>query len=103
MLFRSSAQVLTADTAISTQTMELFWSLLRATHGSKLLRLKGLVHTREHPDEPLLLHAAQQVMHPAVILPAWPTNDRTTRIVLITRDLDREHVERLWEAFVGQD
>jgi G3E family GTPase len=77
-------------------------SLLRSTHGPKLLRLKGLVHLVEHPQGPVVLHAAQQVIHPPVSLPAWPSADRRSRLVLIVRGLDPDIVRKLWAAFLGQ-
>lgn len=94
--------VLTADAPIRSQTLDLFWSLLRSTHGPKLLRLKGIVNVAEHPAAPLVLHAAQMVMHPPVALDAWPSEDRRSRLVLIVRDLDPAIVAKLWAAFLGQ-
>jgi G3E family GTPase len=94
---------LTADQPVRSQTLDLFWSLLRSTHGPKLLRLKGLVNVAEHPDAPLVLHAAQMVMHPPVALAAWPSDDRRSRLVLIVRGLDRAVIEKLWAAFIGQN
>ncbi len=94
--------VLTSDQPVRSQTLDLFWSLLRSTHGPKLLRLKGIVNVAEHPDAPLVLQAAQQVMHPPVALPAWPSGDRRSRLVLIVQGLDPSVVEKLWSAFLGQ-
>ena len=97
-----AAFALTADAPVRRQTLDLFWSLLRSTHGPKLLRLKGLVNLVEHPEGPIVLHAAQQVMHPPVGLAAWPSADRRSRLVLIVRGLDPAIVHRLWAAFLGQ-
>ena len=94
--------VLTSDQPVRSQTLDLFWSLLRSTHGPKLLRLKGIVNVAEHPDAPLVLQAAQQVMHPPVALPAWPSQDRRSRLVVIVQDLDPSVVRQLWSAFLGQ-
>lgn len=96
-----SAFSLTCDQPVRSQTLDLFWSLLRSTHGPKLLRLKGIVCLAEHPDAPVILHAAQQVMHPPVTLPKWPSDDRRSRLVLIVRELDPAIVEKLWQAFLG--
>ena len=96
------AFALTADTPIQQATVDLFWTLLRSVHGPKLLRMKGLVQVAEHPDRPLLLHAVQQILHPPVILDAWPDADRRSRLVLIVKDIDAADVQRLWEAFLGQ-
>ncbi|MGL4440161.1 MAG: CobW family GTP-binding protein [Bosea sp. (in: a-proteobacteria)] len=93
---------LISDKPVRSQTLDLFWSLLRTTHGPKLLRLKGIVCLAERPDQPIILHAAQQVMHPPVTLAAWPSDDRRSRLVLIVKGLDPLIVDKLWTAFLGQ-
>jgi G3E family GTPase len=96
------AFALTAEAPINLATFELFWTLLRSTHGAKLLRLKGLVALSENPGQPLLVHAVQQILHPPLLLDAWPDADRRSRLVLIVKDLDETIVQRLWAAFLGQ-
>ncbi len=96
------AFTLTSDAPVRQATFELFWALLRSTHGPKLLRLKALICIAEHPEEPLVAHAVQQILHPPITLPAWPDADRRSRIVLIGHNLDESVVRRLWEAFLGQ-
>jgi G3E family GTPase len=96
------AFALTAEAPINLATFELFWTLLRSTHGAKLLRLKGLVALSENPDQPLLVHAVQQILHPPLLLDGWPDTDRRSRLVLIVQDLDETIVQRLWAAFLGQ-
>lgn len=93
---------LSAEAPINLATFELFWTLLRSTHGAKLLRLKGLVAIAEHPGQPLLVHAVQQILHPPIVLGGWPDADRRSRLVLIVKDLDEAMVQRLWAAFLGQ-
>ena len=44
----------------------------------------------------------QQILHPPLILDAWPDADRRSRLVLIVKDIDAADVQRLWEAFLGQ-
>ena len=56
----------------------------------------------EHPERPLLLHAVQQILHPPVVLDAWPDADRRSRLVLIVKDIEEAVVQRLWDAFLGQ-
>ncbi|KRE14840.1 ATP-binding protein [Bosea sp. Root483D1] len=96
------AFTLTAEAPIREATFDLFWTLLRSTHGARLLRLKGLVALAEHPNGPLLVHAVQQILHPPVLLPAWPDADHRSRLVLIVKDLEEETVARLWSAFLGR-
>ena len=94
--------MLTAEAPVGEATFDLFWTLLRSTHGSKLLRLKGLVALRESPDRPLLVHAVQQILHPPILLERWPDGDHRSRLVMIVKDLDEAVVQRLWAAFLGR-
>ncbi|MCM5554450.1 GTP-binding protein [Pleomorphomonas sp. NRK KF1] len=96
-----SAFSLVSDGALPAGALEMFLELLRAAHGPKLLRLKGVVRLAEDPDHPLVVHAVQELFHPPVRLPSWPDADRRTRLVFITRDLAEEEVKRLFDAFAG--
>ena len=93
--------VLTSDEAISAGTLEMFLDLLRATHGAKLLRIKGIVKLTEMPDTPVVVHGVQHVFHPTARLDSWPDDDHRTRLVFITRDLPERTVRDLFEAFLG--
>jgi G3E family GTPase len=93
--------VLTADEAVPAGTLEMFLELLRATHGAKLLRVKGIVKLAEMPDTPVVVHGVQHVFHPTVRLERWPDDDHRTRLVFITRDLPERAVRELFEAFLG--
>jgi G3E family GTPase len=89
------------DKPIPASTIEMFLDFLRATHGPKLLRLKGIVQLAEEPDEPLILHAVQHIIHPPARLAAWPDDDHRSRLVCVTYDLDPAVVRRLFDAFLG--
>lgn len=93
---------LESDVPVPRAAFEMFLDLLRGGHGPKLLRLKGLVALAEDPDRPVVVHGVQHVVHVPVTLPAWPDDDRTSRLVLIVRDLDPAFVTRLWDAFLGR-
>ncbi len=93
--------VLASDTAIPAGTLEMFLELLRATHGDKLLRIKGIVKLAEMPDTPVVVHGVQHVFHPTARLERWPDDDHRTRLVFITRDLPERAVRELFEAFIG--
>jgi G3E family GTPase len=92
---------LASEKPIPFSTIEMFLDLLRATHGPKLLRLKGIVQLAEEPEQPLVLHVVQHIVHPPVRLPAWPDEDRRSRLVCVTYDLDPAIVRRLFDAFLG--
>jgi len=93
--------VLTTDTAISADTLETFLELLRAIHGAKLLRIKGIVKLAEMPDSPVVVHGVQHVFHPTARLDNWPDDDHRTRLVFITCDLPERTLRELFEAFLG--
>ena len=62
-----------------------FLRRLSAERGPDLLRVKGLVNVAGYPDRPAVIHGVQQAFHPPVWLDRWPSEDRRTRIVAITR------------------
>jgi G3E family GTPase len=66
---------------------------LVATHGERLLRIKGILHLRGQ-DRPVAIHAVRHLLHPPVRLKAWPEGEpRLSRLVFITRDLPRTVIE----------
>jgi G3E family GTPase len=93
--------VIATDAAIPAGTLEMFLELLRASHGAKLLRVKGIVKLAEMPDTPVVVHGVQHVFHPTARLEQWPDEDRRTRLVFITRDLPEQTVRELFDAFMG--
>ena len=99
---RIRAFTFATDEPIPGATFEMFIDLVRSLHGPKLLRLKGIVKLAETPDQPLVIHGVQHVMHPPARLERWPDADQRTRIVVIARDLAPEAVTRLFDAFVNR-
>ena len=71
--------------------------------GEDLLRFKGLVHIAERPDTPIVVHGVQHVFHPPRALAAWPSPDRRTRLVFITRGILRALVENTLSKFAAID
>jgi len=93
---------LTSETPIRQGTLDMFLDLLRSSQGAKLLRVKGLVALAEDPEHPVVIHGVQHVIHVPAVLPRWPSEDRRSRIVFIVDDLERDIVEKLWNAFLGK-
>ena len=94
-----SAYCVVNDGAMHVGSFNLFMELLRANFGADMLRMKGIVKLEDEPDRPVVVHAVQHVFHPPVRLDRWPDDDRRTRIVFITRDIPRSHMEGLVKAF----
>jgi G3E family GTPase len=68
---------------------------LRAVHGERLLRVKGVLDIAGEAG-PIAVHGVHHTFHPPVALPRWPGGERRSRLVLITRELGREAVEPGW-------
>ncbi len=77
--------------------------VLTMTRGESVLRIKGILNL-EGQALPIAIHGVQHLFHPPVRLAAWPrradgTEDRSSRLVFILRDLDRATVEKGLAAF----
>lgn len=83
--------------------VSLFLELLTAQRGADLLRVKGILNVADTPERPLVIHAVQHVVHAPVTLDRWPSADRDTRLVLITRDLAPGTIEALLDALTTVD
>lgn len=80
-----------------------FLTLLQSHRGADLLRVKGILNLAEAPERPMVIHGVQHLFHPPVRLDAWPSDDHDTRIVFITRDIERAEIERLLDALENPD
>jgi G3E family GTPase len=73
---------------------------VRASWGDRLLRVKGVLNVVGE-SLPLVIHGVHRTFHPPTLLARWPDDDRHSRLVFITRDLDRESVEESWKQMMG--
>lgn len=67
---------------------------LSASHGEKILRIKGLLNL---DGRPAAVHGVQHFLHPPAPLGDWPDQERRSRLVLITNRLD-EAVQRYFSG-----
>lgn len=84
---------LTRDEPLSIDTLRLFLDALSRDAGPDLLRVKGLVNITEKPGEPAVIQGAQNIFHSLQFLDAWPSTDERTRIVFITRGIEKAKIE----------
>ena len=87
------------DKAISLWGFELFLELLRSYHGPNLLRVKGIVKLDDDENRPMVIHGVQHVFHPPVRLDSWPDDDHRSRLVFITQNIERDELDKLFQAF----
>ena len=74
--------------------------VLTALRGPDLLRVKGLVNVEGH-EGPLVVQGVQHLFHPPIELADWPSGDRATRLVFITKGIPRATVESLFSAITS--
>jgi G3E family GTPase len=96
---RIQAFCLTFDRPLRWNGIGTFLEMLIANRGESLLRIKGLLNL-EGQDRPLVIHGVQHVLHEPRQLREWPPgDDRRSRLVFITRDLDQAVITKGVEAF----
>lgn len=66
-------------------------SLLVHRHGRNVLRVKGLLNVPGAAG-PVCLNAVQKFIHPPVHLDAWPSDDRSSRLVFIVQGLSARSI-----------
>jgi G3E family GTPase len=87
-----SSFCVTYDEPLRLDALEQWFDTIMMLKGPDLLRIKGIVNVVDM-DRPVVIHGVQHVFHPPAVLDAWPSDDRRTRIVFITRDVERKVIE----------
>ena len=91
---------LTRDAPVPWPAFKAWLESVVSLRGADLLRLKGIVNVAGD-DRPVVVHGVQHVFHPPTRLPRWPDQDRRTRLVFITRNLEQAPLAAALEAFIG--
>jgi G3E family GTPase len=93
------AYCLTFDVPLSRFTFSTAMELLAANQGENLLRVKGILQLSEHPEQPVIIHAVQHMIHEPVRLDSWPDADRRSKLVFIVRDIPKPTMEKFFAAW----
>src|SRR6516164_2817744 len=96
---RIRAFCITRERPISWGVLSGWLDGLATMRGDDLLRFKAIVALSDRPDEPVVLHGVEHLFHPPVLLPQWPSEDRRTHMVFITRDLPQDMIEATLTAY----
>ena len=86
---------------ISMTTFNFFLELLTSQMGSNLLRIKGILNIKGE-SRPAIIHGVQHIFHPVEWLDVWPDNDRRNRLIFITRDIKKSHIEEFFKI-IGEN
>jgi len=89
----------TAPGPVSWDALEAALDTLLELRGERILRLKGLVNVGD--TGPVAIHAVQHTLYPPAKLAEWPDNDRRTRLVFITRDLEAGAIAPILDSFTS--
>jgi G3E family GTPase len=92
-----SAFALVFDEQLDWTAFGIWLTMLLASRGEDILRVKGLLNVGA--AGPLVLNGVQHVIHPPVHLDAWPDEDRRSRLVFVARGVDRAAMEDSLLAF----
>jgi G3E family GTPase len=76
---------------------ETCMQVLTSLRGPDLLRVKGLVNI-EGEAGPVVVQGVQHIFHPSARLQAWSDDDHRSRLVFITRGIERAVVANLFGA-----
>lgn len=93
---------LTRERPVPALALTLLLQALAEHCGPKLLRLKGLVAIAEMPEQPAVIHGVRHVVSAPEFLPAWPSDNRSTRIVFIGTAIPRWFPARLLDAIEAE-
>jgi G3E family GTPase len=96
---RVISHVIVREEPLAREGFFAWLDMLARMRGDDLLRVKGIVHLADAPESPVVIHGVQHVFHPPVTLPRWPSEDRRTRIVFITRGIERDAIEETMAVF----
>ena len=94
-----SAFCLVLDEPLDESLLDTWLDLQRSLSGKDMLRIKGILNLRGR-ERPVVIHGVQHIQHPPVELPAWPSEDRRSKLVFITRDIPRETLAQSLDAFL---
>lgn len=83
---------ITRETAINAESFQSMLENLLELRGHDLLRVKGIINLEGRPG-PAVIHGVQHFFHKPLFMKTWPSEDRRTRLVFITRDISQKVIE----------
>ncbi len=87
-----SAFCITHQKPIPEKAFEIWIEFLLKFMGESMLRIKGIVNISEY-NSPFIIHGVQHMLYPTYQLDEWPDNDTSTRLVFITRGIQKATLE----------
>jgi G3E family GTPase len=86
-----------ADSPLDWLAVQDWLAEIRAEHGPRLLRVKGVLDLAGEAA-PVVVQGVHHVFHPPVRLSGWPDADRRSRLVFITTGFDPKAIADSFDA-----
>jgi len=96
-----NAFCMTREKPIDWEAFVAWIRILIGQHGEQLLRIKGILNIAGR-EKPIAVHGVQHMFHDPAELSSWPDEDRRSRLVFITHDLDRSVIEEKLDSLTEQ-
>jgi G3E family GTPase len=91
---------LTFDRPLDGRKLSSLIDMARMTYGSKMLRTKGILNIAGE-DLPFVVQGVNHEFYPVETLDAWPGDDRRSRLVFITKDLDESVLRHVFAPLLS--
>ncbi len=88
----------TLPTPINWRDLKPIILKLCQTHGTNLLRLKGIIHAADQPAA-LAIHAVHFTPYPPTLLEGWVEDEPSNRLVIIGKGLDEMAIRKMLTQF----
>lgn len=95
----SSVSIITDDPLTDKHLDDWLEGLVKS-RGPDLLRVKGIVFLKDM-DMPFVFHGVQHLFDAPIPLKDWTGSDRTSRIVVIGRDISKAELQESFDALRG--
>ncbi len=92
-----STFTLTDDAPLSWDAFSRFITTLQALRGADLFRVKGLLNVAGGRG-PVAVQFLQHLALPPVELQSWPDDNRQSRLVFVTRNVEETAVRKMFDA-----
>ena len=93
--------VLRAPEGVDAHTLHGFFDYLLSRYSDNILRIKGLVKIKDHPENPLVIQISGPTMSKPYTLNEWPEGQSETALVVITSQMDPTLISKIFNGFMG--
>ncbi len=81
---------------VSMTSVNFFLELLMSQMGENILRIKGILNIKGQSC-PAVIHGVQHIFHPLGWLDKWPSDDKQSRLVFITKNIKKDMIDDLFK------